>query len=70
MRQKPKTRKTARKDKKETGGAGTARAAQKEQSARFIEAAREIGVDESGAEFERALKKVAPPKKPRAMSRS
>lgn len=31
---------------------------QKEQSARFIEAARESGVDETGREFEKALKKL------------
>ena len=36
---------------------------EKSQSERFIEAARAIGVDESGEEFERALKKVAPPKR-------
>jgi hypothetical protein len=35
---------------------------QKEQSARFIEAARKIGVDESGREFERALRKIVPAK--------
>lgn len=35
-----------------------------EQSKRFIEMAREIGVDESEGAFERALKKVARPKKP------
>lgn len=64
MPQKPKARQAARKDKKETGGAGTSRATQEEQSARFIEAAREIGVDESGKEFERALSKVIPKKKP------
>lgn len=31
---------------------------QKEQSARFIKAAREVGVDESGKEFEGAIGKV------------
>jgi hypothetical protein len=30
----------------------------KEQSARFIETARTIGVDETGKEFERALSKI------------
>ncbi len=38
----------------------------KEQSERFIETARELGVDESGKEFERAFNKVvrasSPPK--------
>jgi hypothetical protein len=36
----------------------------KEQSERFIEKAREIEADESGKAFERAFKKVSPPKKP------
>jgi len=36
---------------------------EKTQSERFIETAREIGVDESGKEFERALKRVVPPRK-------
>jgi hypothetical protein len=34
----------------------------KEQFKRFVETAREHGVDESGKEFERAFKKVVPPK--------
>lgn len=33
---------------------------QAEQSRSFIEKAREIGVDESGKEYETALKKIAP----------
>jgi hypothetical protein len=33
------------------------------QAKRFIEMAREIGVDESPGAFENALKKVAPPKR-------
>ena len=33
-----------------------------EQSARFIEAAREHGVDETGEEFERVFKKIVPQK--------
>lgn len=55
MPQKPKARGSARKAEKpeET---------QKAQSERFIETARAIGVDETGKEFERALRKVAPPK--------
>jgi hypothetical protein len=36
---------------------------EKTQRARFIEAARSIGVDESGGEFEQTLKKLAPPKR-------
>jgi hypothetical protein len=35
---------------------------QKEQSARFIKAARELGVDESGKEFEKAVRKLLPRK--------
>ena len=35
---------------------------EKAQRERFIEAAREIGVDESGKEFERLLRRVVPPK--------
>tara|TARA_R110000868_G_scaffold12110_5_gene58690 strand:+ start:12096 stop:12251 length:156 start_codon:yes stop_codon:yes gene_type:complete len=34
----------------------------KPQSERFIEAAREVGADESGAEFERALQRLTPAK--------
>lgn len=34
----------------------------KTQSERFIEAARILGVDESGEEFEKALKKIVRPK--------
>lgn len=33
-----------------------------EQSKRFIDAARGAGVDETGKEFERAFKKIVPPK--------
>jgi hypothetical protein len=36
----------------------------KEQFKRFVEAAHEHGVDESGKEFERAFQKVVPPKPP------
>jgi hypothetical protein len=32
------------------------------QSERFIEAARGVGVDETGEEFERAFQKIVPPK--------
>ena len=34
-----------------------------EQSKRFIEAARELGTDETGEEFKRAFAKIVPPKK-------
>lgn len=37
---------------------------EKPQKQRFIEAARTAGVDETGAAFERAMGKIAPPKKP------
>ena len=37
----------------------------KEQRKRFIEAARAIGVDESGEEFEAAFKKIVPERKGR-----
>jgi hypothetical protein len=32
----------------------------KKQSERFIETARELGIDESGEQFERALRNIAP----------
>jgi hypothetical protein len=35
---------------------------QKEQSARFIKAAREIGIDESGRAFEKAMDKITLPR--------
>lgn len=35
-----------------------------EQSARFVEAARELGCEESGAAFGRALDRILPPRKP------
>jgi hypothetical protein len=38
--------------------------AEKPQRERFIEAARELGVDETGAEFERLFAKIVPPKRP------
>jgi hypothetical protein len=36
---------------------------EKPQKQRFIDTAREIGIDETGAEFERLFDRVAPPKK-------
>jgi hypothetical protein len=54
MAEKPKTRRAP--DKR-----GAAEK-QKEQSERFIKAAREAGVDETGRKFERALKKLVLPK--------
>ena len=35
-----------------------------EQFARFLDAAREVGVDETGEAFERAYEKVAAPERP------
>lgn len=37
----------------------------KSQSERFIETARMLGVDETGLEFDRALKIITPPKRAR-----
>ena len=57
MGAKPKARKAtskAKKPKKED---------QKAQSERFIEAARNLGVDESGKEFNNAMRKLVRPKK-------
>ncbi len=36
-----------------------------ERSQRFKETARELGADETGETFERAFKKIVPPKKPK-----
>jgi hypothetical protein len=55
MHSKPKARASAGKAKKPKD-------TQKAQSARFVEAARIVGVDESGQEFERTIKKLIPPK--------
>ncbi len=38
---------------------------EKSQSARFIEAAKKIGADESGKKFEQAFKKVVKAEKPK-----
>jgi hypothetical protein len=51
MPQKPKARSSKSKTTKP-------KETQEAQSARFVETARKIGVDESGREFERAFKKV------------
>jgi hypothetical protein len=53
MDKKPKAGRDLRKDRGE--------AKEKTQAERFIETARDIGVDETGTEFERAVKKIAPP---------
>jgi hypothetical protein len=49
--------------KPEAGGAKDKRT-DPEQSARFIEAARQVGVDETGDAFERAFDKITGTKKP------
>ena len=46
-----------------TKGVKTRRKAQADPSARFIEAAKAAGADETGKEFERAFKKIVKPKK-------
>lgn len=43
----------------------TTKAKEKPQRERFIEAARAIGVDETGKEFDVALAKIIPPLRPR-----
>lgn len=51
----------SKKDRAKTGKAGSSKKmTQKEQSERFKETARELGVDESGEEFDRAFKKIVP----------
>ncbi len=44
-------------------GEGRDESEQKAHSERFIETAREIGVDETGKEFELALKQIMPAKR-------
>ena len=60
MSQKSKARKGSSKAKGKSRSKNES--SEKTQSERFIEAARSIGVDESGEEFERAFSKVVPPK--------
>jgi hypothetical protein len=55
MDKKPKAGPDLRKDR--------SKGAEKSQAERFIETAREIGVDESGKEFDRALRSIAQPKR-------
>lgn len=57
MGSKPEVRRPAKHRKK-------AKAKEKPQRERFIEAARKIGVDETGKEFDQLFEKVAPPKFP------
>jgi hypothetical protein len=60
MSQKPKARKGTGKAKGKSRSKNEG--SEKTQSERFVEAARAIGVDESGKEFERALTRLTPPK--------
>ena len=53
----------------ETGRMKKPKVSDKSQSARFIEAAKKTGADESGKAFETAFKKIAPPKKAKAPRR-
>ena len=50
--------------RKPKAGGAKGKTTDPEQSARFIEAARQAGVDETGEAFERAFEKVAAPKRP------
>ena len=59
MDKKPKARSPAKRTAK---AAKKKKTKEKPQRERFIEAARSIGVDESGKEFDRALKKIVPPR--------
>jgi hypothetical protein len=58
MDNKPKARSPAKRPAK-----AKKTAKEKPQRERFIEAARSIGVDESGKEFETALKRIVPSKR-------
>lgn len=62
MPQKPEARGGPRKIGK-AGARKSAPSVEKTQSARFIEAARAAGVDETGKDFERALRRIIPPRK-------
>jgi hypothetical protein len=56
MATKPKARRAPRRDPK--------RPKEKTQGQRFIETARNYGVDETGETFEEAIRRLVPPKKP------
>ena len=66
--QEPKAKRPAASPKKDTTGAGTkgGGSGEKSQRERFIETARAVGVDETGEEFMKLLKKVVPPKRPKS----
>lgn len=57
MAQKPKAGGPAKRAAK-----AAAKAKEKPQRERFIEAARSIGVDETGKEFDQSLRRIIPPK--------
>lgn len=48
--------------KKKAKAGSSKKMTQKEQSERFIETARELGADESGEEFDRAMGRLVPSK--------
>ena len=50
--------------RKPKAGGAKGKTTDPEQFARFLEAAREVGVDETGKALERAFEKIAPPKGP------
>jgi hypothetical protein len=52
------------KARRSTGNATKPKESQADQSARFIETARTIGIDESGREFEKALRRLVPRRRP------
>lgn len=56
---------TARKPRPKPTGKKANKLSQEEQSARFIKTAREIGVDESGEAFEKAVRGLLRPKERR-----
>ena len=49
--------------KKSRAKAPLSAAKEKSQRERFIETARDVGFDESGKEFESALRRIVPPKR-------
>jgi hypothetical protein len=61
MPKKPQARKGSGKAK--TKSRSESESSEKAQFERFIEAARSIGVDESGKEFDRAIQQLVPPKR-------
>ena len=44
--------------------------AEKTQAERFLETAREVGADETGEAFERAIEKIVPPRRPASVDKN